>query len=275
MVSNSIEVNLIAGALGAEIQGIDLSQPLDDITFEHIHQALLDHCVIFFRGQDITPDQQHDFAMRWGKVHFHPHIKGLPERPEIFEIVKDKDDVHTLGGDWHTDQMFTETPVRATMLYAKQVPPHGGDTLFANAYLAYETLSVGMKGILDGLYTRNTYNMRKNRASAMQVNDIEERPVEAEHPLIRTHTETGRKAVYISYEGITRNIVGMTEAESAPILSYLRKHVTRPEFTCRFRWEEGSLAMWDNRCVQHLAINDYHGHRRVMHRITVAGERTH
>ena len=161
------------------------------------------------------------------------------------------------------------------MLYAKEVPPKGGDTLFANAYLAYETLSDGMKKMLNGLFTRNTYNMQKNRAAAMQVNDIEEKSVEAEHPLIRTHGETGRKAVYISYEGITRNIVGLTEAESAPILGYLRNHVTRPEFTCRFRWTEGSLAMWDNRCVQHLAINDYHGHRRLMHRITVAGEQTH
>ncbi len=275
MLSNSLDVKPIAGALGAEIYGVDLSQSLDEATFGSIHQALLDHCVIFFRGQNITPDQQLEFATRWGDVHYHPHIKGLPERPEIFEILKDKDDVHTLGGDWHTDQMFTDTPVRATMLYAKEVPPKGGDTLFANAYLAYESLSEGMKKMLDGLFTRNTYNMQKNRATAMQVNDIEEKSVEAEHPLIRTHGETGRKAVYISYEGITRNIVGLTEAESAPILGYLRNHVTRPEFTCRFRWKEGSLAMWDNRCVQHLAINDYHGHRRLMHRITVAGEQTH
>ncbi|MBI08407.1 MAG: taurine dioxygenase [Rhodospirillaceae bacterium] len=275
MLSNSLDVKPIAGALGAEIHGVDLSKSLDEATFGRIHQALLDHCVIFFRDQNITPDQQLEFATRWGDVHYHPHIKGLPERPEIFEILKDKDDVHTLGGDWHTDQMFTDTPVRATMLYAKEVPPQGGDTLFANAYLAYETLSDGMKKMLDGLFTRNTYNMQKNRAAAMQVNDIEEKSVEAKHPLIRTHGETGRKAVYISYEGITRNIVGLTEAESAPILGYLRNHVTQPEFTCRFRWAEGSLAMWDNRCVQHLAINDYHGHRRVMHRITVAGELTH
>ena len=275
MGSNSFDVQPIAGALGAEIHGLDLSEPLDDATFERVHQALLDHCVIFFRDQGITPDEQLAFAKRWGDVHFHPHIKGLPERPEIFEIVKDKDDVHTLGGEWHTDQMFTETPVRATMLYAKEVPPQGGDTLFSNAYLAYETLSDGMKDMLADLHTVNTYNMKKQRAAAMKVTDENEKPVQAEHPLIRTHAETGRKAVYISYEGITRSIVGMTEAESAPILRYLRTHVTRPEFTCRFRWKEGSLAMWDNRCVQHVAINDYHGHRRVMHRVTVAGERTH
>ncbi len=275
MGSNSFDVKPIAGALGAEVYGVDLSDPLDDVTFERIHQALLDHCVIVFRDQDITPDEQLAFAKRWGDIHLHPHIKGLPDRPEIFEIVKDKNDVHTLGGEWHTDQMFTETPVRATMLYAKEVPPQGGDTLFANAYLAYETLSDGMKDMLSDLRTLNTYNMQKSRAAAMQVNDVYEEPIQAEHPLIRTHSETGRKAVYISYQGITRTIVGMTEEESAPILGYLRKHMTRPEFTCRLGWKEGSLALWDNRCVQHLAINDYHGHRRVMHRITIEGEATH
>ena len=275
MGSNGFHAQPIAGAVGAEIHGVDLSEPLDDTTVGRVHQALLDHCAIFFRDQDITPDDQLAFAKRWGDVHLHPHIKGLPERPEIFEIVKDVDDLHTLGGEWHTDQMFTETPVRATMLYAKEVPPQGGDTLFPNAYLAYDALSDGMKDMLDGLFTINTYNMKKKRAAAMQVNDIDEVPVQAKHPLIRTHAETGRKAVYISYAGITRRIDGMTEAESAPILGYLRRHVTRPEFTCRFHWAEGTLGIWDNRCVQHLAINDYHGHRRVMHRITVAGERTH
>ncbi len=274
MGNNSLEIKPIAGALGAEIHGIDLSEPMDDVTFQQIHQTLLDHCVIFFRGQHITPSEQLAFAKRWGDIHLHPHIPGLDGTPEVFEIVKKEDDIHTLGGNWHTDQMFTETPVRATMLYAKQVPPRGGDTLFANAYLAYETLSDGMKDMLAELRTVNTYNMKKQRAAAMQVSDINEEPAEFEHPLVRTHNETGRKALYMSYEGITKRLAGMTDAESEPVLGYLRQHVTRPEFTCRFRWEEGSLAVWDNRCVQHLAINDYHGYRRVMHRITVNGEPT-
>lgn len=274
MGSNSLEIKPIAGALGAEIHGVDLSDAIDDITFQQIHRALLDHCVIFFRDQHITPDQQLTFAKHWGDIHLHPHIQGLKETPEVFEIVKKEDDVHTLGGEWHTDQMFTATPVRATMLYAKQVPPKGGDTLFSNAYLAYETLSDGMKDMLSGLRTVNTYNIKKKRAAAMQVNDANEAPPEVEHPLIRTHNETGRKALYLSYKGITKRIAGMTDAESEPLLSYLRNHATRPEFTCRFRWEEGSLAIWDNRCVQHLAINDYHGYRRTMHRITINGEPT-
>ena len=251
-----------------------MSQPLDDATFGQIHRLLLDHCVIFFRDQRISPDQQLDFARRWGDIHLHPHIAGLPDRPEILEIVKDRDDVHTLGGYWHSDQMFTPTPVMATMLYAKQVPPQGGDTLFTNAYLAHDALSDGMKEMLAPLRTVNIYEMKKERAAAMRVNAIDEEPMRAEHPLIRTHPETGRKTLYISYAGITRRIAGMTDTESQPLLGYLRKHAARPEFTCRFRWEAGSLAVWDNRCVQHLAINDYHGHRRVMHRITINGQRT-
>jgi taurine dioxygenase len=274
MGSNSLEVTPIAGALGAEIHGVDLSDPINDVTFQQIHRALLDHCVIFFRDQKITPDQQLAFAKHWGDIHLHPHILGLEETPEVFEIVKKEDDVHTLGGEWHTDQMFTPTPVRATMLYAKQVPPQGGDTLFSSAYLAYETLSDGMKDMLTDLRTVNAYTMKKKRAASMQVKDLNEAPPEVEHPLIRTHNETGRKALYLSYKGITKRIAGMTDAESEPLLSYLRNHATHPEFTCRFRWEEGSLAIWDNRCVQHLAVNDYHGYRRVMHRITMKGEPT-
>ncbi len=274
MGSNSLEINPIAGALGAEIHGLDLADPLDDVTFQQIHQALLDYSVVFFRDQKITPEQQLAFAKHWGDIHFHPHIPGLEGTPEVFEIVKKEDDIHTLGGEWHTDQMFTPTPVRATMLYAKQVPPQGGDTLFANAYLAYETLSDGMKNMLAGLRTVNTYNMKKKRAAAMKVNDINEEASEVEHPLIRTHSETGRKALYLSYKGITTRIAGMTDAESEPILGYLRQHMTRPEFTCRFQWQEGSLGVWDNRCVQHLAVNDYNGYRRVMHRITINGEAT-
>ena len=275
MASNHLDIQPISGAMGAELHGIDLSQPLDSDTFGEVHQALLDHGAIFFRDQDITPAQQLAFARRWGDVHLHPHIQGLPEQPEVFPIVKDVDDVVTLGGEWHTDQMFTDTPVRATMLYAKEVPPFGGDTLFANACRAYDALSDGMKDMLADLRTYNQYNKKKKRAAAMQVTDIEEEAPWAEHPLIRVHSETGRKALYFCYEGITRHIVGMTEEESAPLLNFLRGHMARPEHTCRFRWEVGSLAVWDNRSVQHLAINDYNGYRREMHRITVGPEASH
>jgi taurine dioxygenase len=267
-----LDVRPIAGALGAELHGVDLARDLDDATFDEIHRALLAYGVIFFRDQEITPQQQLDFAERWGEVHLHPHMLGLPDYPAIIEIVKKADDIATFGGNWHTDQMFTPTPAKATMLYAKDAPPAGGDTLFASLYLAYDTLSDGMKAMLAPLRTINQYNKKKPRAAAMQPTDLDEAAVVAEHPLIRAHGETGRNVLYLSYKGITRRLAGMTEAESEPILSYLLRHATRPEFTCRFRWEKGSLAVWDNRCVQHLAINDYHGHRRVMHRITIEGQ---
>jgi len=261
--------------MGAEIFGVDLSQDLDNETFGEIYQALLNHGAIFFRDQDITPAQQVAFARRFGDIHLHPHIRGLPEQPEVFPIIKDVDDKVVLGGEWHTDQMFTNTPVRVTMLYAKEVPPYGGDTMFANAALAYDNLSDGMKEMLEGLMTLNQYNKKKPRAAAMKVEDVEEEAPQAVHPLVRTHAETGRKVIYLCYEGITRHIIGMTPEESRPLLDYLRTHVVRPEHTCRFRWREGSLGLWDNRTVQHLALNDYAGHRRVMHRITAGPEASH
>jgi taurine dioxygenase len=171
--------------------------------------------------------------------------------------------------------MFTPTPARYTMLYAKQVPPVGGDTCFANLYLAYDKLSDGMKALIADLSTLSVYDKKKKRPAAMTPTALDEEPLPAEHPLVRIHPETGRKALYLSHAGITRQIAGMTEEESRPILSYLFSHATRPDFTCRFRWAVGSIAIWDNRRALHYPIDDYFGHRRVMHRITIEGERTH
>ncbi|MCB1740253.1 MAG: TauD/TfdA family dioxygenase [Gammaproteobacteria bacterium] len=275
MRNQPLDIRPIAGAMGAEVHGVDLAAGLDDQTFAEINKALLDHGAIFFRDQDITPDQQLALARRWGTVHLHPHMPCLPDHPGIIEIVKKEDDVHTFGGNWHTDQMFTPTPARATMLYAKEVPAAGGDTLFSNLYLAFESLSEGMQSMIKDLRTVSLYDKQKKRASSMRPTEPDKPAEPAVHPLVRRHPETGRDALYISYEGITRYIDGMTEAESRPLLSYLMQHATRPEFTCRFHWAPGSLALWDNRCVLHLAINDYNGKRRVMHRITIEGERTH
>ena len=275
MPTVQIEVEPIAGAMGAEIHGIDLARDLNEVTFADIHQALLDHGAVFFRDQDITPSQQMDFARRWGKVHLHPHMPCLPNHPGIIEIVKKETDTVVFGANWHTDQMFTPTPARVTMLYAKEVPPAGGDTLFADLYSAYDALSDGMKAMIGGLYTVSLYDKKKKRPAAMVPTAPDEAPEPAEHPLVREHPETGRKALYISNASITRYIAGMTEEESRPLLDYLVTHATRPEFTCRFRWEVGSLAVWDNRRVLHNPINDYYGYRRVMHRITIEGERTH
>ncbi|MEC8370598.1 MAG: TauD/TfdA family dioxygenase [Pseudomonadota bacterium] len=271
----TLEAIPLSGAMGAEIRGADL-RDIDDETFADIHKILLDHGMIFFRDQDITPTQQLIFAKRWGEPHFHPYMPGLPDHPEIIEIVKNPEDTHTFGGQWHTDQMFTPTPAMGTMLYAKEVPVAGGDTLFGNLYLAYDALSDGMKAAIANLRTFNLYDKKKGRSSVMKGKLKEpEKPAEpAIHPLVRPHGETDKPALYICYDRITRHIVDWTPEESRPLLDYLRAHATRPEFTCRLRWEPGTLAFWDNRCVQHMALNDYHGYRRVMHRITIRGERT-
>jgi len=274
MSDQHLDVIPLTGAMGAEIHGADLSQELDEPTFGAVHQALLDHGAIFFRQQDITPAQQMAFARRWGEVHLHPHMPCLPDHPGIIEIVKKEDDTTVFGANWHTDQMFTPTPARVTILFARQVPPVGGDTMFANLYLAYDTLSDGMKAMIAGLSTISIYDKKKKRPAAMAPTAPDDDPEPAEHPLVRRHPETGRKALYLCHAGITRRVAGMTEEESRPILSYLMSHATRPEFTCRFRWEAGSMAVWDNRRVLHYPVNDYDGYRRVMHRITIEGERT-
>ncbi len=274
MNSQHLDVKPLTGAMGAEIHGVHLSQELDRETFAAIHQALLDYGAIFFRDQKITPAQQMAFAKRWGEVHLHPHMPSLPDHPGIIEIVKKEDDTTVFGAQWHTDQMFTPTPARATMLYAKQVPPVGGDTMFANLALAYDTLSDGMKSMIADLHTISVYDKKKARPAAMKPTAPDDDPEPAEHPLVRVHPETGRKALYLCHAGITRQIAGMTVDESRPLLSYLIAHATRPELTCRFRWEAGSMAVWDNRRALHYPVNDYYGHRRVMHRITIEGERT-
>lgn len=274
MSKPNFDVIPMTGGMGAEIHGIDLSRNLDEQTFRAINQALLDYGAIFFREQDITPAQQMAFAKCWGEVHLHPHMPCLQDSPGIIEIVKKEDDTVVFGANWHTDQMFTLTPARATILYARQVPPVGGDTLFANLHLAYDTLSDGMKAMIARLRTISVYDKKKKRPAAMKPTAPDEDPELAEHPLVRHHPETGRKALYLCHAGITRQIVGMTEEESQPILSYLLSHATRPEFTCRFRWQVGSMAVWDNRRALHYPVNDYYGYRRVMHRITIQGENT-
>ena len=275
-----IEVTPMTGALGAEVSGLDLND-LDDATFDEIHRAWLEHLVLFFRDQEITPERQLDLARRFGEIHLHPFMTGMDDHPEILEIIKEEDDTHTFGSVWHTDQMFNPKPAKATILYAKETPAAGGDTLFANMYLAYETLSDGMKAMLERLKTWNVGGSGAARAAhyrgtakmAAKVKDPGEAQTETAHPMVRTHPETGRKALYIS--GHTKSLQGFEEAEAAPILAYLRAHAVQPEFTCRFRWAVGSMAIWDNRCTQHRALDDYRGQRRRMHRITIAGDTPH
>ena len=277
-----IALEPVSGNLGAIIKGVDLAT-LNDETFAEIHQAWLEYSVIFFREQRLSPLQQIDFAKRFGEIHFHPYMRGLDDHPEILEIIKEPGDDYTFGAVWHTDQMFNPEPAKATMLYAHEVPKSGGDTQFSNQYLAYETLSEPMKGVLENLKTLNVGDgfrrgvgevNRKDRYASnpkmqAKIREPGNLPTEAVHPLVRTHPETGRKSLYIGSH--TQNLFGFNESEADTLIDFLRDHSTRPEFTCRFRWEVGSLALWDNRCVQHQALADYNERRR-MHRITIAGD---
>jgi len=275
-----IEVRPLAGAIGAEIDGVDLKQPLDAAVFDEIHQAFLEHLVIFFHGQHLSPVQQRDFAARFGTPNLYPFAKGLEDCPEVIRIVKEPHETKAFGEGWHSDTCYLERPPMATCLQAIETPARGGDTLFANMYLAYETLSEGMKAMLDGLVAVNSAsllnrggrNTRFGFAAIQGQNESAAETTVAAHPVVRTHPETGRKALYVDVLHTTQ-IKEMTREESAPILDYLFKHAGRPEFTCRFHWRPGSLTVWDNRCAQHNAINDYHGQRRVMHRVTIEGAR--
>ena len=272
-----LEIKKIAGALGAEIRGVDLSKPLSQDLAREIRRAFLEHLVVFFRGQNLTPAQFLAFARGMGEPVEYPFVKGLPEHPEIIQVTKLEHERTNFGGIWHTDTAYLEVPPMGSMLLAREVPPAGGDTLFANQYLAYEALSPGMRRILDRLTGVNSSakaDVTRTREDRMRTDAREDarREYLAEHPVVRTHPETGRKSLYVNVAHTVR-FKDMTEEESEPLLSYLFQHQVRPEFTCRFQWEVGSLAFWDNRCTLHNPVNDYHGYRRVMHRITLAGDR--
>jgi alpha-ketoglutarate-dependent taurine dioxygenase len=272
-----IHVERVAGALGARISGVDLSRTLDDDTIAAIRRAWLEHLVVFFHDQDLSPPAFLAFARRFGEVIEYPFVKGLDDVPEVIPVLKREHERINFGGIWHSDTTYLDVPPMASMLIAREVPPAGGDTLFANMYLAYESLSDGMKRIVDGLVALNASakaDVTRTREDRMRDAGRAEAKKEyvAAHPVVRVHPETGRRALYVNVAH-TVGFEGMTAEESASILDYLFRHQVRPEFTCRLRWRPGSIAFWDNRCTQHNPINDYHGYRRLMHRITLAGDR--
>ena len=271
-----MKVRRIAGALGAEITGVDLARPSDE-EVSQVRKAWLEHLVVFFRDQRLSSEEYMAFARRIGKPIEYPFVKGLPGFPEIIEVKKLEHEKVNFGGVWHSDTAYLEVPPMASMLLARELPPYGGDTLFANMYLAYETLSPGMKAMLEKQLAVNASakaDVTRTREDRIKADGTESAKKElvAEHPVVRTHPETGRKALYVNFAHTVR-FKDMTERESAPILEFLFQHQIRPEFTCRFVWQVGSLALWDNRCAQHNPVNDYHGFRRVMHRITLEGDR--
>jgi taurine dioxygenase len=278
MRNSRIEVLPVAGAVGAEIAGVHLAEPPDDGTIAEIRAALNAHGVIFFRDQDLTAEAHKALARRFGEIFIHPNFKGSGADPEIVVIRREPGDASVVGEEWHADTTMCAAPPMGAILYGVEVPPYGGDTLFASQGAAYEALSDGMKRMLEGL--RAVHSDRKvagpqaalNAKRATKVReDAEWRETISLHPVIRTHPETGRKMLFVNHS-YTVGFEGMTEAESRPLLDFLLAHGHRPEFTCRFRWSTGAIAFWDNRAVKHIALNDTGPHRRIMRRVQIAGE---
>jgi len=277
MDTNALEIRPYASALGAEVLNVDLRTELDDATWSVIHQAFLDYCVLFFRDQPLTLEQHIAFSKRFGELEPYPYNEGFDGYPEIVEVVKLPDEVHNFGSGWHTDMSFREKPPLGAVLCCKEIPPAGGDTLFANMYLAYDTLSEGMKEMvsrLNAVHYSHTFSDSFEPFKGMKSTDTygEQSTV---HPLIRTHPETGKVSLFLSPDYCVL-LEDMSPEESRAILEPLEKHATRHEFSCRFRWQRDSIAVWDNRCIMHQALEDDHGARlrgkgfkRVMRRSTI------
>jgi len=265
------------GALGAELSALGALEKLSDDCVRAIRSAWLEHHVVFVREAFLSPAALMDFSRRFGEPMDYPFLDGLAAYPKVTEVRKRAHETVNFGGIWHSDTSYLAEPPMATILIARVVPPYGGDTLFADLQLAYEALSAGMKRTLNDLKAINS----SARADATRTREdrIRERgrtdaaaEYLAEHPVVRTHPETGGRSLYVNPAHTVR-FAGMTEEESAPLLGYLFAHCVRPEFTCRFSWSEGALALWDNRCTLHYPVNDYHGHERLMHRVTLKGEK--
>lgn len=274
--ARTLRVEPLAGTIGAVITGVDLASELDDDVVAQIRRAWLEHLVVFFRGQQLDSSDFLAFARRLGTPIEYPFVRGIEGYPEIIEVAKLPNETVNFGGIWHSDTVYLEEPPMATMLLARELPPFGGDTMFANMYAAYDALSPGLQRVLDGLKAVNSSALAD--VSKTREDRIRERGADdgqhfvAVHPVVRTHPETGRRALYVN-PAHTASFDDMTEDESRPLLEHLFQHSTRAEHTCRFQWEVGSLALWDNRCAMHDPINDYHGFTRRMHRITLAGDR--
>jgi taurine dioxygenase len=270
-----ITVQKVAGALGAEIGGVDLSAALDAATIAAIRQALVEHQVIFFRDQSLTPEQQLAFGRRFGPLNIHPYVSGMADHPEVMEIIKVPTDRINFGGGWHSDMSFLETPAIGSILYAVELPDWGGDTLFASQAAAFDALSPGLQATLEGLSAIHSAEREyaptgpsAQKRESMKIADAEGMAGRFSHPMVKVHPETGRKALYVN-PAFTMNIEGWSRRESKPLLDYLFEHSRKEAFTCRLRWRPGTVAFWDNRSVWHYALNDYPGQRRHMRRVTV------
>jgi taurine dioxygenase len=277
MGNATIAVRPVSPAVGAEILGLDLAGTLSVSTIEAIREALFQHGVVFFRDQKLTPEQHVAFARRFGEININRFFKAVDGYPMIAEVRKEPEQKGNIGGGWHTDHSYDQAPAMGSVLYAREVPETGGDTMFASMYAAYDALSDGLKQTLERLQAVHSSRHVFGVAAYAGRGDLQGRYLNPEaatqdavHPVVVRHPGSGRKALYVN-AAFTVRIDGWTDEESRPLLQYLYQHAARPEFTYRFQWREGSLAFWDNRCTWHYALNDYHGHRRLMHRITVEG----
>lgn len=263
----------LTGTIGAELLDVDISRDLSEQKITDIRQALLQYKVVFFRDQTLSPEQHIAFTEKFGAISQTPVYKTLNEYPQIMAVVKEATDRDIIGDTWHTDETYQPTPPMGSLLYAREVPQVGGDTLFADLYRAYEGLSDKLKEQIDSLkavHSNDLLNSATRNATRSTKLREDIGSMESVHPVVRVHEETGRKLLFVN-QPFTVCFEGMTRAESLPLLQYLYSQSAKPENTCRFRWKKGSLAFWDNRCTMHYAINDYPGHRREMHRITIQG----
>ena len=265
-----------AGAVGAFVHGVDLTCLSDD-QLSHLRAAFAEHSVLFFRDQQLTPDQHIEFAQTWGVININRFFTPVAEHPQIALVSKEPDQKLNIGGGWHTDHSYDQVPALGSMLYALEVPPAGGDTLFASTCAAYASLSDGVKSTLANLQavhsSRHVFGSNSSRDAefADRFGNEAAATQDATHPVVITHPLSGRKSLYVN-PGFTLRFKGWTEVESEGLLRSLHDHIGRPEHTYRLSWEPGTLAFWDNRATWHWAVNDYHGHRRLMHRITLEGE---
>ncbi len=273
MRSNTIHVRPLGACVGAEIGGLDLSAPLAPAARGLVQQALAEHGVVFFRDQSLTESQHIALARQFGDININRFFAHADGYPEIALVVKEPHQTRNIGGGWHTDHSYDQIPALGSMLYAREIPPRGGDTLFASMYAAYDALSDGLKRTLEGLRgvhsSRHVFGVKRGDLDG-RIGNYAEATQDAVHPVVITHPESGKKALYVN-PGFTIGFEGWTAEESKPLLDTLYAHAQRPEFSYRFQWQEGSLAFWDNRSTWHYAMNDYHGARRLLHRITLEG----
>ncbi len=256
------------GSIGATISGIDLNT-IDSNAVNFIHNALSEHLVLFFRGQHLDPSSLFNLASKFGSPVPYPFVKGVPDFPAVVEVIKRPEDTLNFGGVWHSDTAYLETPAMGALLYGVDIPPQGGDTLFTNMYNVFDSLSAGLQRLLEPLLAVNDADNETIRATRPGAT---KKGLQARHPVVRTHPVTKRRLLFINRAHTTR-FVGMSERESAPILSFLFERIVQPEFSTRFHWQQGSVAFWDNRACQHYPLNDYQGKFRKMLRVSLAGDK--